>query len=160
MLGKDTSGRFEVKNRKAAETASRPGGIARHERGEILGAYRLSRMAAVSMMFAASVAAATRLFFAIKAAIDGRMDPLNGFGFGVILPFTLIVLITLLGPSKTRESGLMRAATIIQLILVISLPQFALHLLLGLPVAFLAVEIFETRLPRSIREPISRMLVR
>ena len=90
----------------------------------------------------------------------GEIEPLNAFGFSVILPAAGIVLILSLGPSRTREGVLMRIATILQLILIIGLPPLALHLLLGLPIAFLLVEMFETRLPLRLREPIARFLVR
>ena len=88
------------------------------------------------------------------------MGALNAFGFSVVLPAVGILMILSLGPGRTREGILMRIAAVLQLIMIISVPSFALHLLLGLPVAFLAVEMFETRLPPRIREPITRMLVR
>lgn len=126
----------------------------------VLGAYRLTPLATAGALLAAFTAASVRLILAIQAGLDGRMDPLNAFGFSVILPLTLILLIMSLGPNRTRESGLMRVGTMIQLILIMSLPNVALHLLLGLPLVFLAVEIFETRLPRRVRDPVARILVR
>lgn len=54
----------------------------------------------------------------------------------------------------------MRAGTMIQLCLIVLLPSAALYLALGLPVVFLVVELFETRVPHVIREPIVRIAVR
>lgn len=49
---------------------------------------------------------------------------------------------------------MMQLGTLIQLVLIVSLPTLALYLALGLPVVFLAVELFETRFPASLRDPI------
>ena len=62
--------------------------------------------------------------------------------------------------AESREGILMRAGTMIQLCLIVLLPSAALYLALGLPVVFLVVELFETRVPHVIREPIVRIAVR
>jgi len=53
----------------------------------------------------------------------------------------------------------MRVGAMIQLWLVIVLPVVALYLTLGFPVVFLVVELFETRLPPRLREPLARLVV-
>jgi hypothetical protein len=53
----------------------------------------------------------------------------------------------------------MRLGTIFQLVLVIAVPRFSLQLLLGLPVVFLLVELFETRLAPGLRDAIATLLV-
>ncbi len=45
----------------------------------------------------------------------------------------------------------MQVGTMIQLLLIIALPGFALYLALGFPVAFLVIELFETRSPAPFR---------
>ena len=107
-----------------------------------------------------AASAIVRLVLAIAAARTGDLEPLSAFGLSVILPFSGLVLILSLGPSRTREGVLMRIGTAIQMILIVILPRFGLHLLLGLPVAFLVVEFFETRLPSRLRDPLARMAVR
>jgi len=61
--------------------------------------------------------------------------------------------------TRSREGALMRLGTIIQLALIILLPPVALYLALGLPVVFLVVELFETRLPQPLRDPIVRAVL-
>jgi hypothetical protein len=111
------------------------------------------------LAFAAAIAAVGRLLLAADAARTGDLDPLIAYGFTVIFPLVLLLAILSLGPSRTREGILMRIATCCQLILVMALPPLSLYFLLGLPVAFLLVELFETRMPRVVREPIARRLV-
>ena len=125
-----------------------------------IGAYRPTPVAILILTLAAAAGTLAGFVVAVLAAVDGDIEPLNAFGFGVILPVTGVLLILSLGPSRTREGALMRIGCALQLILIISLPRFALHLLLGLPVVFLAVELFETRLPAWLREPLARFVVR
>lgn len=51
----------------------------------------------------------------------------------------------------SQEGVLMQLGTMIQLFLIIALPGVALYLVLGFPVVFLVVEIFETRFPEGLR---------
>ncbi len=53
----------------------------------------------------------------------------------------------------------MRLGTLVHLILIVALPSVALHLALGFPFVFLTVELFETRLPSSIKAPFSRWVL-
>ena len=53
----------------------------------------------------------------------------------------------------------MRLGTVMQLMAIIALPEFALLLALGLPVVFLVVELYSTRVPISARSRISRAFV-
>ena len=84
---------------------------------------------------------------------------LLAFPFGAVLPAVLLILLALMPPTRTREGLLMRVGAMMQLWLIIALPRFALHLALGFPVVFLAVELFETRVPRRIRDPLVRLVV-
>ena len=89
----------------------------------------------------------------------GDLQPLTSFGFTVAFPLMLIAGVMRIGAGRTREGVLMRLGTMFQLLLVIAVPPYALHMLLGLPVVFLAVELFETRAPASLRGPVERWLV-
>jgi hypothetical protein len=103
--------------------------------------------------------AACRLILAIQDCYNGTIDPLNSFGFSVVLPLTALLLINSMVPSRTREGLLMRFGTVLHLVLVMALPEFALHLLLGLPVVFLIVELFEARVPPALRDRLVKIVV-
>lgn len=122
-------------------------------------AFRPSRLARALIAATAATAAAARLTVAVADAQRGDPSALTGFGFTVLFPLLLIGLALALGPGRTREGVLMRLGTAAQFILVIAVPPFALHLLLGLPVIFLLVELFETRFPRAPRDRIAAWFV-
>jgi hypothetical protein len=118
-----------------------------------------STMARRGLLIATFLAAGGRLITAVFTAQAGDLDAFSAYGFTVVFPLILILLLLSLGPSRNREGILMRLGTVAQLALIIAIPGFALQLLLGLPVVFLLVELFETRLPRGVREPIARLFV-
>jgi hypothetical protein len=62
-------------------------------------------------------------------------------------------------PAKSREGILMRLGAIMQLMAIIALPSLALRLALGLPVVFLVVELYATRIPVSLRNRFSRAFI-
>ncbi|WP_187274763.1 MULTISPECIES: hypothetical protein [unclassified Methylobacterium] len=100
-----------------------------------------------------------RIATVIIALQVGDPSPLLTFPFGAILPAVLLIVLVAMPPTRTREGLLMRAGAIIQLWLIILLPTIALYLALGFPVVFLVVEIFETRLPSRIRDPLTHLVV-
>lgn len=65
-----------------------------------------------------------------------------------------------MGKTITKEGLLMRFGTMTQLLLIISIPKFSLYLALGFPVVFLVVELFVTRVPKTITTPIERVIVK
>jgi hypothetical protein len=89
----------------------------------------------------------------------GSETQLLAFPLAVILPFALIVGLAQLPPTDSREGTLMRLGTMIQLVGVIVLPNLALCLALGLPVVFLVVELYETRVPTPLRDGVFRFFV-
>jgi hypothetical protein len=109
-----------------------------------------------AIIAAALLASSGRLILALVAAArTGDLGPLTAYGFTVVFPLVLIGMLLSMAPGRTREGVLMRIGTAIQMILVIAVPRFALHLVLGLPLVFLLVELFETRLPPAVREPVA-----
>ena len=101
----------------------------------------------------ASLAAAGRLVVELaEATRTGTLAPLTSYGFTVVFPLVLIGLLLSMGPGRTREGVLMRIGTACQMILVIAVPPLALQFVLGLPIVFLLVELFETRTPARLRE--------
>ena len=95
----------------------------------------------------------------IRSLQGGDASRLLAFPFGAILPALLLLILSLLPPTRTREGLLMRVGAMIQLWLVIVLPVAALYLTLGFPVVFMVVELFETRLSPRLREPLARLVV-
>jgi hypothetical protein len=100
-----------------------------------------------------------RIVMMVQALASGDPSPLLAFPFGAILPAVLLVILALMPPTRTREGLLMRVGAMIQLLLIILLPTIALYLALGFPVVFLVVEIFETRIPLRIREPLAHLVI-
>ncbi len=118
--------------------------------------FKLTLFARRAIITTALLAASARLILALAAAtLTGNLAPLTTYGFTVVFPLVLIGLLLSLGPSRTREGVLMRIGTACQMILVILVPPLALHLVLGLPIVFLFVELFETRMPAKLRESVA-----
>ena len=114
-----------------------------------------------AIIAAALLAASGRLILALAAATrTGNLGPLTAYGFTVVFPLVLIGLLLSMGPGHTREGVLMRIGTAWQMILVIAVPPLALHFVLGLPIVFLLVELFETRTPARLREFVAARWVR
>ncbi|MEQ1694686.1 MAG: hypothetical protein ABL901_02495 [Hyphomicrobiaceae bacterium] len=90
---------------------------------------------------------------------NGSEHALLAYPLTVIFPAVLIAILLMFPPSQSREGLLMRVGTIIQLLLILALPRFALYLALGMPVVFLVVELFETRLPAPLRDRLARLVV-
>lgn len=118
---------------------------------------RRSIKLALALMIGSGVAA--RLAIMVSALAGGDPDHLLSFPLTVIFPAILAGLLLAMPATRSREGALMRLGTIIQLALIILLPPVALYLALGLPVVFLVVELFETRLPRALREPAVRAVL-
>lgn len=117
--------------------------------------FKVTKLAWIVLGAAATVGLVLRVYAASKSAYYGDLDPARAIGFSVIFPLSLAFVVLAVGASRSREGALMRLATAMQMILIVFLPAFSLHLVLGLPVAFLIVEAFETRLPATIRDALT-----
>jgi hypothetical protein len=113
----------------------------------------------VLVLAIAAIAVVTRLMIALKAWHTGYNTEIQSYLFCVAFPASLIVVLTWMKPTRTREGLLMRFGTMLQLLLIISIPPFALHLVLGLPFVFLVVELFTRRVPKILRQPIERGII-
>jgi len=91
---------------------------------------------------------------------QGNETPLLIFPFTVIFPCLLILLMLKMQPAQSREGLLMRFGMIVHILLILFFYPWALYLALGFPFVFLVVEIFETRLPKSISQPLSRLVLK
>ena len=76
------------------------------------------------------------------------------FPLGVVVPALIFIFLARTHRFKTAEGALMQLGTLIQLVLIVGVPKYTLHLALGFPVVFLVVELFETRVPKVLRNPI------
>lgn len=95
----------------------------------------------------------------VSSAYAGDETTLLAFPFTVVFPEILIVILLCMKPTKTREGLLMRFGAVVHLLLIISLPSFSLYLALGFPFVFLSVELFETRLPKQVANPLSKLVI-
>ena len=122
-------------------------------------AFSVSARARVALIGVLILVITIRLTHASAAATHGDLEPFIAFGFSVIFPATLYILLLRLPATQSAEGVLMRIATFMQLGLIILFPSWSLLLLLGLPVAFFCVEIFETHAPEILRGALMRALV-
>lgn len=122
--------------------------------------YSLYPKLLIGFLVVTAIAISMRLFFALDKWLQGSSTEIEAYSFAVIFPAVLIVALSFMDKTKTKEGLLMRFGTMIQLLLIISLPKFSLYLALGLPVVFLVVEIFVTRVPKIITTPFERIILR
>jgi len=107
----------------------------------------------------ALLAVAFRAFDAVFDLLKGDVTAFLAFPLTVILPALAFVYVGLLKDMVSQEGVLMQIGVMIQLILILALPAFALYLALGFPVVFLVVELFETKAPSGLRQRIKKRLL-
>ena len=100
-----------------------------------------------------------RLFKSICTLAEGKPDDFLAFPMTVILPGAALTYLIRMPGTQTSEGILMRFAAIVLILMIIALPTASLYLALGFPVAFLVVEMFETRAPAAIRSTVKRLVV-
>ena len=113
-----------------------------------------------AFLFVTICAVIVRFYYAFSEWHGGNNTAIEAYSFTVIFPAVLIMTLAAMDKTKTKEGLLMRFGTMVQLLLIISLPPFSLYLALGLPVVFLVVELFVTRVPKAITVPIEKIIVR
>ena len=107
----------------------------------------------------AACLALVRLVLCLVALASGQPDEFLAFPLAVILPLAALAFLALQKGTKSAEGALMRLAAMLLILLVLAIPPFALHLALGFPVAFLVVELFETRFPAKLRDAVKRSVM-
>lgn len=100
-----------------------------------------------------------RSIIAIVDLMAGNENLLLALPLAVIFPTLLISVLLLMPATETKEGLIMRVGTIIHLLLIIGIPPLAIYLALGFPFVFLAVEIFETRLPKTLRNNLTKLVL-
>ncbi|MES2984321.1 MAG: hypothetical protein V4735_03940 [Pseudomonadota bacterium] len=122
-------------------------------------AYTLRSQMRAVVLAVAFFAIFIRLVSALNAWQLGQNTEIQSYAFCVVFPASLLLLFAFMGTARTKEGMLMRFGSMLQLLLILCLPSFALYLALGFPVVFFAVEIFCTRIPRKLAQPIERAIL-
>ncbi|WP_162617664.1 hypothetical protein [Yoonia maritima] len=107
----------------------------------------------------AAIVFAWRAYFAITDLVDGDQTAFLTFPLSVVLPVTIFAFLATRRSMTSQEGALMQLGAMMQILLIIALPSFALYLTLGFPVVFLMVELFETRLPNSLKTAIKSRFI-
>lgn len=96
---------------------------------------------------------------ALRDLVRGDETLFLAYPLAVLTPALAFAFLATRRAIVSEEGVLMQLGAMIQLILILALPGFALYLALGFPVVFLVVELFETRCPANLRQPLKRMVV-
>ena len=111
------------------------------------------------MVAIAAVLFAWRGYLAISDLIDGDQTAFLTFPLSVILPAMMFSFLATRRSVASQEGALMQLGAMVQILLIIALPSFAIYLALGFPVVFLFVELFETKLPIAVKSAIKGRLI-
>lgn len=111
------------------------------------------------MVVVAAIVFVWRAYFAITDLVEGDQTAFLTFPLSVILPVMVFSFLATRRSMASQEGALMQLGAMMQILLIIALPSFALYLALGFPVVFLMVELFETRLPKSLKTFIKSRLI-
>lgn len=109
-----------------------------------------------------SIAAFLFLFRGYLAVTDlsvGDQTRFLAFPLSVILPCLAFSFLATRRNIASQEGTLMQLGAMVQILLIIAFPRFALYLALGFPVVFLFVELFETRMPTLLKTAIKSRLI-
>lgn len=90
---------------------------------------------------------------------SGDPSEVLAFPLTVILPGLAFAILALRRDTSSQEGALMQLGAMIQILLILALPRYGLHLALGFPIVFLIVELFETRTPVTIKMRILHRLL-
>lgn len=121
--------------------------------------HRLKKTIILGMALIAIFLFVFRSYFAVADLIEQDQTRFLAFPLTVILPGSAFAFLASRGNMASQEGVLMQLGAMIQILLIIAVPRFALHLALGFPIVFLIVELFETKMPTSIKSPIKSMLM-
>ncbi|MFS8048776.1 hypothetical protein [Rhizobium sp. BR 314] len=102
--------------------------------------------------------ALSRLIKSAYGLAEGKPDDFLAFPMTVVLPGAALAYLIRMPATRTSEGLMMRFAAMVLILMIIALPAAGLHLALGFPVAFLIVEMFETRVPAPMRSTVKRWI--
>ena len=90
-----------------------------------------------------------RGYTAIADLLAGDQTRFLAFPLTVILPGSAFVYLSSRRDMASQEGVLMQLGAMIQILLIVALPDVALHLALGFPVVFLVAVLFESQMPAA-----------
>lgn len=111
------------------------------------------------LSIAATIAVATRAIEAVRGLQTADETAFLAFPLAVMIPALAFLFLATRRGMSSQEGVLMQLGTMVQLLLIIALPRYALYLALGFPVVFLVVELFETRSPAKVRDWVKKQVV-
>lgn len=111
------------------------------------------------MVAIAAILFAWRGYLAISDLIAGNQTAFLTFPLSVILPVMIFSFLATRRSMASQEGALMQLGAMVQILLIVAMPSFAIYLVLGFPVVFLFVELFETKLPNAAKTAIKRRLI-
>jgi len=112
-----------------------------------------------ALAFIALILFFLRGYSAIAALAKGDQTQFLAFPLSVVLPAMVFAFLSTRRTTASQEGALMQLGAMIQILLILALPGFALYLALGFPVVFLIVELFETKVPTALRTPFKNALL-
>ncbi len=121
--------------------------------------YKIKSLVVFTLSVAVAIAVAVRVFEVAKGLQNSEETAFLAFPLSVMIPALAYLFLATRRGMFSQEGVLMQLGTMIQLMLIIALPKFALFLALGIPVVFLVVEIFETRFPIKIRLWVKKQII-
>lgn len=121
--------------------------------------YRLKSSVILGLVFVAFALCFWRGYLAITDLVDGDQTQFLAFPLSVVLPAMVFAFLSTRRTAASQEGVLMQLGAMVQILLIIALPSFALYLALGVPIVFLVVELFETKMPNSLKTPFKGKLL-
>lgn len=121
--------------------------------------HRMKLSVVFGMVVVAAILFVWRGCFAITYLTNGDQTAFLAFPLSVVLPSMIFAFLATRRSMASQEGALMQLGAMMQILLIIALPSFALYLALGFPVVFLMVELFETRLPNSLKTAVKSRLM-
>lgn len=100
-----------------------------------------------------------RGYIAVAELFQQDQTRFLAFPLTVILPGAVFGYLASRREIASQEGVLMQLGAMMQILLIVAVPGWALHLALGFPVVFLIIELFETKMPASIRATIKDKLI-
>lgn len=113
--------------------------------------YRLKSSVVLGLVSVAFVLFFWRGSLAITDLVDGDQTRFLAFPLSVVLPAMVFAFLSTRRKTVSQEGVLMQLGAMIQILLIVALPSLALYLALGFPIVFLVVELFETKMPVSLK---------
>lgn len=121
--------------------------------------FNINRFFLFLIIFITSGVVTLRATSAVRNLINGDETAFLAFPLTVILPGLAFGFFAQQKNLSSQESVLMQVGVMIQLLLILALPGFALYLALGFPVVFLVVELFERKMNPRVCKAIKHWVI-